>query len=78
MLCWLLLVLWVVLGFIFIMYILVIKGCVYSWFKLIYVYFYMVGWFVVVGVILIGILGVFYFRMVYYLWFKKDNVREEI
>lgn len=76
--CWMFFVLWVILGFNVIMYMLKIKSCVYSWLKLIYVQFYMVGWFVVVGVIFIGILGVFYLRMVYYLWFRKDNIREVI
>lgn len=76
-LCWSLSALWAVPGFIAVTYIPAIKGCAHSWSKPIYAHSYTVGWSVVAGVIPIGILGALYSRMVYHLWLKKDNVREE-
>ncbi|KAL9956336.1 hypothetical protein ACROYT_G037801 [Oculina patagonica] len=76
-LCWSLSGLWAIPGFNAITYIPEIKGCAHSWSKPIFAHFYTVGWSVVAGVIPIGILGALYSRMVYHLWLKKDNVREE-
>lgn len=76
-LCWSLSALWAIPGFIAVTYIPEIKSCAHSWSKPIYAHFYTVGWSVVAGVIPIGILGALYSRMVYHLWLKKDNVREE-
>lgn len=76
-LCWSLSALWAIPGFIGVTYIQEIKACAHSWSKPIYGHFYTVGWSVVAGVIPIGILGALYSRMVYHLWLKKDNVREE-
>lgn len=65
MLFWIVFIIWVILGFWVIIYIKEINGCVYSFLKFIYVKLYIVGWFVVVGVIFISIMGVLYFRVVY-------------
>lgn len=35
--------------------------CGYNWFKVIYVKIYIVGWFFVVGIIFIGIMGLLYY-----------------
>ena len=75
--CWTLSALFSIPGFNAVTYIPEIKSCAHSWSKPIYAHFYTVGWSVVAGVIPIGILGALYSRMVYHLWIKRDNVRED-
>lgn len=75
--CWSLSFLWAIPGFIAVTYIKEFKSCGHSWSKPIYGHFYTVGWSVVAGVIPIGIMGILYSRMVYHLWIKKDNIRED-
>ena len=75
--CWTLSFLWAIPGFIAVTYIKDFKSCAHSWSKPIYGHFYTVGWSVIAGVIPIGIMGVLYSRMVYHLWLKKENIREE-
>ena len=75
--CWSLSALWAIPGFIAVTYVKEFKSCAHSWSKPIYGHFYTVGWSVVAGVIPIGIMGVLYSRMVYHLWLRKDNIRED-
>lgn len=75
--CWTLSFLWAIPGFIAVTYFKEFQSCGHSWSKPIYGHFYTVGWSVVAGLIPIGIMGVLYSRMVYHLWLRKDNIREE-
>lgn len=75
--CWSLSALWAIPGFMAVTYIKEFKSCAHSWSKPIYGHFYTVGWSVVAGVIPIGIMGVLYSRMIYHLWLKKENIRED-
>ncbi|XP_074639840.1 QRFP-like peptide receptor [Acropora palmata] len=75
--CWSLSALWSIPGFIAVTYIEEFRSCGHSWSKPIFGHFYTVGWSVVAGVIPLGLMGFLYSRMVYRLWIRKDNIREE-
>ena len=76
MLSWTVSIIWAIPGFWATTYIKEIKGCAHSFSKPIYAKLYTVGWSVVAGVIPISIMGALYSRVVYQLWFVKNNTAE--
>lgn len=75
--CWSLSALWAIPGFMAVTYIREFRSCGHIWSKPVYGHFYTVGWSVVAGVIPLGVMGFLYSRMVYRLWLRKENIREE-
>ena len=70
---WILALLWAGIGFFITVYSHDIKSCVHSWSKEIYANIYTVGWTVVAGIIPVSIMGYLYSRVVYRLWFVKQE-----
>ena len=70
---WILSLLWAGVGFFITVYNPVANACVHSWPKQVYANIYTVGWTVVAGLIPLTIMGSLYSRVVYRLWFKKQE-----
>ena len=70
---WILSLLWAGVGFFITVYNPVANACVHSWPKQVYANIYTVGWTVVAGIIPLTIMGCLYSRVVYRLWFKKQE-----
>ena len=70
---WLLALLWAGVGFFITVYDQEINACVHSWPKEIYANIYTVGWLFVAGIVPLGIMGILYSRVVYRLWFTKQE-----
>ena len=73
---WTLALVWASPGFFINTYITESQMCGHQWPKAIYAKIYTVGWSLVAGIIPIGIMGLFYTRIIYRLWFTKDNTTE--
>lgn len=50
--------------------------CGHQWPKAIYAKIYTIGWSLVAGIVPIGIMVLLYYRIIYRLWFTKDNTTE--
>lgn len=70
---WILSLLWAGVGFFITVYNPVANACVHSWPRQVYANIYTVGWTVVAGIIPLTIMGCLYSRVVYRLWFKKQE-----
>lgn len=73
---WTLGLIWASPGFFITTYITESQMCGHHWPKAIYAKIYTVGWSLVAGIIPIGIMGSLYYRIIYRLWFTKDNTTE--
>ena len=73
---WTLAVIWASPGFFITSYLKESRTCGHQWPKEIYAKIYTVGWSFVAGIIPIGIMGSLYYKIIYRLWFTKDNATE--
>lgn len=73
---WTLALIWASPGFFITTYITESQMCGHNWPKAIYAKIYTVGWSLVAGIIPRGIMGSLYYRIIYRLWFTKDNTTE--
>ena len=73
---WTLALIWASPGFFFTTYLTESQMCGHQWPMAIYAKIYSVGWSLVAGVIPTGIMGSLYYRIIYRLWFTKDNTTQ--
>lgn len=73
---WTLALIWASPGFFITTYITESQMCGHQWPKAIYAKIYTVGWSLVAGIVPIGIMVLLYYRIIYRLWFTKDNTTE--
>lgn len=73
---WTLALIWASPGFFVTTYKTESKMCGHQWPREIYATLYTIGWSFVAGIIPIGIMGSLYYRIIYRLWFTKDNTTE--
>lgn len=73
---WTLALIWASPGFFITTYITESQMCGHQWPKAIYAKIYTIGWSLVAGIVPIGIMVLLYYRIIYRLWFTKDNTTE--